>query len=119
MREKLRDSGRLEHIIEAIDNAFEFVEGKTFDEYCRNKMLRFAVDRSLHIIGEASYMLSKELKEQHPEIDWKKIISMRHIMVHGYHHVQDEIVWTTVKERLPQLKEQINRIINSQKSKID
>ena len=43
MREKSRDNGRLEHIIEAIDNVFEFVEGITFDEYRSNKMMRFAV----------------------------------------------------------------------------
>ena len=113
MREQVRDSGRLEHIIEAIDNAFEFVDGVTFDEYCSNKMMRFAVTRSLEIVGEASYMLTKEFKAQHPEVDWIKIINMRHILVHGYFHIEDDIVWATVKNRLPQLKEQIIRIMDN------
>jgi len=46
MREQLRDSERLKHIITAIDNVFEFIDGITFDEYCCNKMMRFAAVKS-------------------------------------------------------------------------
>ena len=113
MREKLRDSGRLEHIIEAIDNAFEFVNGVTFDEYRSNKMMRFAVVKNLEIVGEASYMLSKDFKAQHAEIEWKKIIAMRHLLVHGYYHISDEEIWIMISDDLPQLKEQINQIIEN------
>jgi len=113
MREQLRDNGRLQHIAEAIDNIFEFVMGVTFDEYCSNKMMRFAVVKNLEIIGEASYMLSKEFKKQHPEIDWKEIIAMRHLLVHGYYNIKDEEVWTAIEDDLPQLKEQIKRIMNN------
>jgi len=113
MREKLRDNGRLEHIIEAIDNIFEFVGGITFDEYRSNKMMRFAVVKNLEIIGEASYKLTNEFKAQHAEIEWKDIISMRHILVHGYYQIRDEEVWNTIFKFLPQLKEQINQIIEN------
>ena len=113
MREQLRDSGRLQHIAEAIDNTFEFVNGVTFDEYCSNKMMRFAVVKNLENIGEASYMLSKEFKKLHPEIDWKEIIAMRHLMVHGYYHIQDEEVWIAIENDLPPLKEQIKRIMDN------
>jgi uncharacterized protein with HEPN domain len=37
MREKPRDKERLIHIIEAIDNIFEFVEGKSFVVYKQDK----------------------------------------------------------------------------------
>jgi uncharacterized protein with HEPN domain len=113
MREELRDEGRLTHIIEAIDNACEFVEGIAFDEYCNNKMMRFAVVKNVEIVGEASYMLTKELKAQHPEINWKKIIKMRHVMVHGYYLIEDEIVWDIIKEDFPVLKKQIKQIISN------
>ena len=117
MREKLRDSGRLEHIIEAIDNVFEFVEGVTFNEYRSNKMMRFAAVKNLEIIGEASYMLSKDLKAQHTEIEWKKIIAMRHLLVHGYYHISDEEIWIMISDDLPQLKEQISRIMDNETDK--
>ena len=43
MREKLRNIDRLNHIIEAIDNIYEFIEGKSFEVYKNDKILRFAV----------------------------------------------------------------------------
>ena len=115
MREPLRDSERLKHIIEAIDNIFEFINGKTFDEYRQNKMMRFAVVKNLEIVGEACYLISKVLKEQHPEIEWQDVIAMRHLLVHGYYHIRDEVVWSTIRDEIPQFKEQISLI----KSKID
>jgi uncharacterized protein with HEPN domain len=55
MREKLQDKERLLHIIEAIENIFEFTEGKSFKEFERDKMLRFAVLKNLEILGEAAF----------------------------------------------------------------
>jgi uncharacterized protein with HEPN domain len=63
MRETLRDNDRLRHILEAICNIFEFIEGLSFEDYCSNKMLRFAVVKNLGIVGEATYLLSKEFKK--------------------------------------------------------
>jgi uncharacterized protein with HEPN domain len=113
MREQLRDSGRLQNIVIAIDNIYEFVEGVTFDEYCNNKMMQFAVVKNFENIGEASYMLSKEFKENHTEIVWKDIIAMRHLLVHGYDHISDDEVWTMITNDLPKLKEQMKQIMDT------
>jgi uncharacterized protein with HEPN domain len=43
MREKPKDNERLLHMLEAIDNIFEFVTDKTFDSYKKDKILRFAI----------------------------------------------------------------------------
>jgi uncharacterized protein with HEPN domain len=55
MREKPSDNERLNHMIEAIDNILEFVQGKSFDTYKHDKILRFAVIKNLEIVGEAAY----------------------------------------------------------------
>ncbi|MDR1003431.1 MAG: DUF86 domain-containing protein [Prevotellaceae bacterium] len=107
MREKVKDKTRLLHILEAIDNLFEFTKNITFEEYKANKVLRFAIIKNLEIIGEAAYLLTKEFKEEHPEIDWSSIIYMRHVLVHGYYQIKDDIVWATVQTDLKPLKEQI------------
>ena len=33
MREKPRDNGRLQHIVQAIDNVSRFIDGKTIDDF--------------------------------------------------------------------------------------
>jgi uncharacterized protein with HEPN domain len=110
MREKIRDHERLQHILDAIGNIFEFVEGLSFEDYCDNKMLRFAVVKNLEIVGEAAYLLSKEFKTQHTEIEWQDIIALRHLLVHGYYHIKNKRVWDTIVDDLPKLQEQIKVI---------
>jgi uncharacterized protein with HEPN domain len=113
MREKPKDRERLLHIIEAIDNIVEFVERKSFVEYKNDKMLRFAVIKNLEIIGEASYLLTKDFKIKHNSVEWNDIIGMRHILVHGYYQIKDEIVWATIETELMPLKTEITKFLHS------
>jgi uncharacterized protein with HEPN domain len=113
MREKPRDKERRLHIIEAIDNIYEFVENKTFGIYKNDKILRFAVIKNLEIIGEAAYLLTKEFKANNPTIEWNEMIGMRHILVHGYYQIKDEIIWATIETELSSLKEKITTLLQS------
>ena len=107
MREKIKDKSRLLHILEAIDNLFEFTNGISFDKYHNDKILRFAVIKNLEIIGEAAYLLTKKFKSEHTNVEWETIIYMRHILVHGYYQIKDEIVWATIQTDLQPLKAKI------------
>ena len=113
MREKPRDNERLIHMIEAIDNVFEFIEDKSFEVYKENKVLRFAVIKNLEIIGEAAYLLTKEFRASHDSIEWNDIIGMRHILVHGYYQIKDEIIWATIETELLPLREQIVELLKN------
>lgn len=107
MREKPKDKGRLLHILEAINNLFEFTNGLSFEEYKSNKILRFAVIKNLEIVGEAAYLLTKEFREEHTEVEWEAVIYMRHVLVHGYYQIRDEIIWATIQTDLQPLKDKV------------
>ena len=107
MREALRDPGRLQHMMTAIDNVFLFMQGHTEDDLFSQGVLYFAVVKNLEIIGEAAYMLTPEFREAHPETVWRKIIAMRHILVHGYYQVEPSEIWEVVQKDLPELRRQI------------
>ena len=111
MREKPKDNERLHHMLEAIDNIFEFVAGKTFDSYKKDKILRFAIIKNLEIIGEAAYLLSKDFKSKNDAVEWNDIIGMRHILVHGYYQINDEIIWATIETELTPLKLKLQKLI--------
>ena len=51
--------------------------------------------------------MTKEFKSNHPSIEWEDMIGMRHILVHGYYQIKDEIIWTTIETELQPLKEKI------------
>ena len=111
MREKPNDNERLLHMLEAIDNIFEFVNGKSFEVYKNDKILRFAIIKNLEIIGEAAYLLTKDFKYNHNSIEWRDLIGMRHILVHGYYQIKDEIIWATIETELKPLKDKIQKIL--------
>ena len=52
--------------------------------------------KHVEIIGEAVYMLSKEFREAHPEVEWEAIEGMRHVLVHGYYQIEPDQLWDTI-----------------------
>lgn len=112
MREKPKDKGRLLHIVEAIENVFEFVNGVTEEKFLSNKMMQFAIIKNLEIVGEAAYLLTKELKNQYSEISWKDIEGMRHFLVHEYYQISNEIIWQTIENDLHDLRDKVLHILN-------
>jgi uncharacterized protein with HEPN domain len=111
MREAVRDKGRIEHMLAAIANVEEFTNGVSAEEFVNSKVLFFAVVKNIEIVGEATYMLTKEFRESHQSIPWLVIEKMRHVLVHGYYTVSPEKVWKTVQEDLPVLKEQLANLL--------
>ena len=112
MREPERDPGRLLDIVQAAKHIVSFTEGLTTEELYSDKLRYFAVVKNVEIIGEAAYMLSPDFKEKHPDIPWKDIIRMRHVLVHGYATIQMELLWHTALTDVPQLIRQIERILS-------
>ena len=114
MREKIRDKGRLEHILNAIANVIEFTKDATFEDLLNSKLLFYAVVKNIEIVGEASYKLSKEFITTNNMIDWEAIIGLRHVLVHGYYHINEERVWKIIQKDLLPLKEQIQILYDNE-----
>ena len=111
MREPVKDKGRLEHILECINNINEFAGGKTFEQIECDKMCYFAIVYQLVIIGEAANMLTKEFREARSQTPWREIVNMRNFIVHGYNVVDKNEVWSVIQDDLQPLKQQIEDYI--------
>ena len=107
MREVEKDPIRLQHILESIDNLLESYSQLDFDSLNNRDIRYFGIVKLLEIIGEASYMLTNEFKEAHPQTPWRQIIDMRHILVHGYYKMDKDYIKSTVEEDLKPLHSQI------------
>ena len=114
MREEGRDRGRLEHMLTAIGNVEEFTKDVSKESFVNSKLLFFAVVKNIEIVGEATYMLTKEYKQSHSSIPWLVIEKMRHVLVHGYYTISPEKVWDTVHEDLPVLKQQLIALLEEE-----
>ena len=98
-----RDRGTLLDMLEHCRGISATVEDRSFQEYCADENLRYALERRIEIVGEAAKRLSDSIKKNHPEIPWQKIVAMRNILAHEYGEVEDEIVWRVTQTHIPEL----------------
>ncbi len=113
MRERLKDPGRLEHIISAITQIEDNKKIYSDEDILGNSIIFFGFTKLLEIIGEAVYMLTKEFKESHPEVDWDPVQGMRHVLVHGYYTIDPITVVKAINNDLPIFKKQILALIKT------
>jgi uncharacterized protein with HEPN domain len=69
MKRSLDDKARLLHILQAINYIGAFLTDRSKEALYADPMFRFAVERQLEIIGEASNHLSESLKESTPDVE--------------------------------------------------
>lgn len=113
MREPIRDKGRLEHILDAIQNILDYTKDITQETLVSDKLRLHATVYNVQVVGEASYKLSKEFKETHTNTPWAMIEKMRHILVHDYYHINNDILWLVITEDIPILRIQIEEYISN------
>jgi uncharacterized protein with HEPN domain len=107
----LSDKVRLQHILEAIEYVEQFLEGRSNVDLYDNPQLRFAIERQLEIIGEATNNLSDSIKNKYTGIEWRKIVAFRNFVVHEYFGVDLELVWLITQKNLPPLKQIITQML--------
>jgi len=112
MRERARDKGRLQDIIEYSDNVTMLIEGYDYDKLVADKRTYYSVMKNIEIVGEAAYMLTKAFKNAHPEIPWKVVQGMRHVLVHDYANVVSATLYDTAINDIPTLRQLVKQYLS-------
>lgn len=93
----------LEDILKSMEAIEKFVGGMDFEEFRKDDKTASAVVRKFEIIGEATKHIPVEISEKYPQIPWKEMAGMRDRLIHFYFGIDYNLVWKTIKERLPKL----------------
>lgn len=101
----------LKDILKAMESIEDFVKGMNYEEFKNNDLVSSAVIRKFEIIGEAIKNIPQEIKKNYPDIPWKTMAGFRDKLIHFYFGIKYEIVWETIKSKIPELKERIKNVI--------
>ena len=111
----LRLDDYLKHINQAIDRIESYIKDWDQLAFISNTMIQDAVIRNFEIIGEASKNIERlfpEFIKEHTDIPFIDAYEMRNALSHGYFKVDLDILWKTIQVNLPDLKIQINQLVN-------
>jgi len=114
MSEKRSSSLLVYDIYQSIEKIEEFIRGISFDQLMGDERTKDAILRNLQVIGEASKNLPESLIADHPEVDWGGLAGVRDIVTHRYFRVDWHLLWTSIHEELPVLKNQIQNLKEKQ-----
>jgi len=100
----------LNDIRQAIDKIEEYTKELSFDAFSEDSKSVDAVARNFEIIGEAANRLPDEFKEKHSEVEWYKVVGLRHRIVHEYFGIDLQIIWQILNNDLPKLRGTLSQI---------
>jgi uncharacterized protein with HEPN domain len=106
----------LRHIADECIYLLSLDNNLTKDKFLDDETLKRAVVRSLEIIGEASKKITADYKLKWNTIEWKSMAGMRDRLIHDYIGVNYGIVWDVLKNKIPELYNQINEVLDSNSS---
>jgi uncharacterized protein with HEPN domain len=107
MQNKISDNIRVQHILDAIQEIENYIEGVDLEIFLNNSMMFNATLRQLEIIGEAANGLTENFLQNTQEIPWARIIGLRNLIIHEYFGIDDITIWNIVKINLPDLKQKL------------
>ncbi len=101
----------IKDIIEAIDDIENFIGDMNFEAFSSDRKTRAAVVHEIEIIGEATKNIPIFIRNKYKELPWQDMAKMRDKISHFYFGINYEIVWKVVKERLPEIKLAVGKIL--------
>ena len=108
-----RDKSYVWDVVEASGDILDFISGLTWNDFSSNKMVRYAVERQLIVIGEASAHLSKEFRDITTDVPWTRIIGLRNIIAHDYGEVLAEKIWIVATRNIQELRNTLEKFIRN------
>lgn len=98
-------------ILDCIEKIDEFIGSMDFEKFTEDDKTKSAVVRKLEIIGEATKNIPKQIRQKYRELPWADMAGMRDKIAHFYFGIDYTIVWEVIKERLPEIKPIIQKIL--------
>jgi len=99
----------IEHVLGCLTRIQTYTGGSR-SVFIESTLVQDAVVRNLQVMAESTQRLSEEIKNKHPEVDWRGLAGFRNLLAHGYLGVDAQRVWDLIETRLAALRTSMERI---------
>ena len=103
----------LQKIINAVEVGLKVFNGISLETFLNDDGMKLAMSMTIIRIGELVKNLSEEIRQKNSQIEWRAIAGFRDIAAHKYDTLRMRDVYDTIKNELPELKKQIEKILET------
>ncbi len=97
----------VDDMIEFARKAQAYTNGMDQAAFLANPVVYDATLRNLELLGEAATHVPADVRAAHPDVPWRQVIATRNRLIHGYLGIDDDTVWSIVRDDLPKLSTQL------------
>ncbi|MEM4134411.1 MAG: HepT-like ribonuclease domain-containing protein [Candidatus Micrarchaeia archaeon] len=100
-----------QNIIKAIKNIEDFTSQHSYDSFCKDEKTKKAVIGEIYMIRQIIKQVPEPFKQKYKEVPWEYIAKIGDELAHFYFEIDYRLVWDIVKNKLPEVKAIIEKII--------
>ena len=90
-----------------------YTEGLDLDAFVADSLTYDATLRNIELIGEAATHIPSQVREAHPEIQWRQIIGTRNQVAHAYLGLDDDVIWDIICTDIPGLLPALRNLLET------
>lgn len=93
----------LDDMIEFAEKVIAYTDGLDQAAFAASGLNYDATVRNLELIGEAASHIPEAVRTENPQIPWRQVIATRNRLIHGYLGIDNDTLWSIVKDDIPAL----------------
>lgn len=104
------DTDRLNDMLRYAELAVVILDGDSLEQLEQNVVKSAALSKFVENVGEAAYKSEPGALAGYPQVDWPRMIRMRHRLVHEYYNIRLDILRDVIVNYLPPLIEDLGGV---------
>jgi len=100
----------IDDMLDAAHKVLAYTEGLDQSAFVASGLNYDATVRNLEIIGEAATHVPEDIRNKYSQIPWRQIVATRNRLIHGYLGIDNDTLWSIVRDDIPTLLESLTAI---------
>lgn len=101
----------VEDMVSFCDKVVVYTKGLDRGSFAADAMRYDAALRNLELIGEAANHVPANVRALAPDVPWRMTIAVRNRLIHGYLGIDDDTLWSIVRDDLAPLREGLTKLL--------